>query len=691
MAIAFRGVSSGYADASMTHDVVLPAEVAAGDLVIVALQGDIYGGTELWDAPAGWQAVEDNSDGLGVFVRRASAGDASSSHTFTITLDPGPPGARSVAWVAVAYSGDEVSIDSTSFATDVSGDATITTATLTSIVTTTMDVGIGATADATAEGMTPSGSFTSRATSFIGSGDTGASIGVADLAVSGTTTHGALSFTAQGTPNNATGVRLVLRERQDQPTIRGIGIPTTLENVPTNPYLVDLTIPGGTMPGDVVIMALQADTVAIAWTDNEPGAVQLSDEQGLGVFMLVAIDGHALTTFEITGDAAHDVAAALVVYSDARPTVESEFFADTSSDGTLRATAGMTYTAEELTVVAFVGLVTGSLDFGSWTASYTQRLAVKDIALAVALAMADRSLSDPGGGSTGAVSVATPSGSFTNNGFVIVLESSVVETSAAAAAGRASAVGAANAATVLMSTAQPTLQATADDDDMRVTLVATSTATWTGSTPLTVLFERSIDGGAWATVRNGGAVAIANPSGSTASVLDYEAPADVELRYRATLMAGAHAASVPSAIATVQLTMAANGDACWWLKDPLTAASNRAINVGPSTLQQDQTLDAGVFSPLGRSNDVVVSDVIRGDRFPLEVLCSSKDERDAIQALWESQRVLLLQAPVDGDQWYIRLLSRRRTRVTPTVTSSGKGRGPSWRFEFDAVEVDAPG
>jgi len=93
--------------------------------------------------------------------------------------------------------------------------------------------------------------------------------------------------------------------------------------------------------------------------------------------------------------------------------------------------------------------------------------------------------------------------------------------------------------------------------------------------------------------------------------------------------------------------------------------------------------DMAQYSPLGRSRDVFVSDVIRGAEFKFTFDFTDTTEYNTFVTLRETQRTLLLSRPWSGDQWYIRLGSKMGVLEMNT--------NPIRRLvDISATEVDVP-
>lgn len=168
--------------------------------------------------------------------------------------------------------------------------------------------------------------------------------------------------------------------------------------------------------------------------------------------------------------------------------------------------------------------------------------------------------------------------------------------------------------------------------------------------------ERSDDGGVvWSAIREGGSIA---PNGSyAATVLDYEAPRGVTVRYRARSVGVAGENRIPSAWSSVIPQVLVTNDGTWWLKSidepSLNVGSLRVIGPLSVSVEEPNT----VFRPIGADRPIVVAGVIGGQDGGLEIVTNGETEWGDVEAIVLHQGVLLLQDPT-GRQKYIRVTSR---------------------------------
>ncbi len=94
----------------------------------------------------------------------------------------------------------------------------------------------------------------------------------------------------------------------------------------------------------------------------------------------------------------------------------------------------------------------------------------------------------------------------------------------------------------------------------------------------------------------------------------------------------------------------------WWLKDPLNPSANMEISLQPGQMKTAATDPQQIVFPIGRVTPVILSDIIKMptiSELPLRFLTDA--EYQSFERLRASGHVLLLQAPKEVGQWYIRL------------------------------------
>lgn len=139
-------------------------------------------------------------------------------------------------------------------------------------------------------------------------------------------------------------------------------------------------------------------------------------------------------------------------------------------------------------------------------------------------------------------------------------------------------------------------------------------------------------------IRNGSQVTLA---GGLATIYDYEAPLDVNVRYIATQMVppGPPTEVAESAVKVIP------SQGLSWLKDPALPSKNMPLRIITSIAQLSRPSRAGVFNILDRTYPVVVTNKRQA---PIgEMVCHtlSDQERTGMTDLLARGSILLLQTP----------------------------------------------
>lgn len=205
----------------------------------------------------------------------------------------------------------------------------------------------------------------------------------------------------------------------------------------------------------------------------------------------------------------------------------------------------------------------------------------------------------------------------------------------------------------------------------------------------TYIIEKSVDAGVtWSALRGSAFAAVITTQAMT--IYDYEALPAQSTQYRARVsgvspVSGSTVTGINSATATATSnpTMGAPYTG-WYLKDPLDATQNQAIDFNGTSFDTVQHEEMAVYKPLGRSKPLIVTDVIRGEDGELHVECDTLAKSLAFEAIRNQQHTLLLQrAYADPKQWYIRLRDDMSKVITNHVP-------PLYQYKVKYVEVDAP-
>jgi hypothetical protein len=188
---------------------------------------------------------------------------------------------------------------------------------------------------------------------------------------------------------------------------------------------------------------------------------------------------------------------------------------------------------------------------------------------------------------------------------------------------------------------KPTVAITSQPEAIvpRIRLVVTNPAS-SGPQPETVgnTIWRQMDDGIWE-MRG-----FVEPNGTW---YDYEAASDKEYNY-IVAAEGDDGSRNDSDIASESVY---NGS--WLLKavDQLDVALDLFVENQP--LDIESPVDQAKFAPLGRRMPIIVSDVIQGDTFSMTLQFLGNEPWNEFISLRERQVTMLLQTPMEGEQWYI--------------------------------------
>ena len=154
--------------------------------------------------------------------------------------------------------------------------------------------------------------------------------------------------------------------------------------------------------------------------------------------------------------------------------------------------------------------------------------------------------------------------------------------------------------------------------------------------------QATYDGGVtWAFVRGATGVAV---NGTTASVIDYEAPNGVAAQYRARAARISGGVSITSAWVLSNVTMWRDDAACsgMWLKDPAHPSRNMRLDAQQPDVLYDRPV--GVFRPIGSRFPVVVSDVLQAGSTTMTIVTRTDGEAASLRQIVQAA-VLLFQTP----------------------------------------------
>lgn len=221
--------------------------------------------------------------------------------------------------------------------------------------------------------------------------------------------------------------------------------------------------------------------------------------------------------------------------------------------------------------------------------------------------------------------------------------------------------------------------ATPDNALGRVQLVInrnTGTPAWTS-----IEVQRSADGGTtWTFVRGASSQAFANPL----TIYDYEAPNGVAVQYRARAIYGVPGLVITGAWVSSSTVTWTNTKADWLrsLSIPTNSIAIRFNQLPTQTRDRPQ----GVFPVIGRSDPVVVSDVLRLGSGSFTLVTFTDAEARALVTLLETVGPMLLQLR-PSDRWGSRYITVGNVTERRVINLTG---GPDRYWDISYTEVAAP-
>jgi hypothetical protein len=188
----------------------------------------------------------------------------------------------------------------------------------------------------------------------------------------------------------------------------------------------------------------------------------------------------------------------------------------------------------------------------------------------------------------------------------------------------------------------------------------------------TVFVQYSLDGGInWQPIRNGSFVGWPTPARS-ATLKWYEAPPGQLVSYRAFVEGTYVGATVIGAITdTINATSNPTAGNGWWLIDPLNPTSNMLINIMNESWKQNRNREQAVYKVMGRSDPVVVSDVVRLRKGSFDIEFLGNAAYNSFEDMWETNNILLLKRIYSdvAEQMYIMFgqdLNKEEQNYSPT-------------------------
>jgi hypothetical protein len=240
----------------------------------------------------------------------------------------------------------------------------------------------------------------------------------------------------------------------------------------------------------------------------------------------------------------------------------------------------------------------------------------------------------------------------------------------------------------------PIIVATADNTNGRIQLALSAVNNLNPATTYRFDVERSDNAGVtWSVLTRlflTGLTATnyqAQDFGSTASpaltVYDYEAKRSTATQYRARVKAFKSGNNLVSAYSsTSSATLAAA--TTWFVKSLTDANKNISINVHSEDITFESLERQSILNPIGRPNPVVLSDVVGGESFSVELAFLDEASFTAFEALRARRETMLLQNPY-GDHRYVRFGG---ARAATWMLNRAATRKRVVKASF--IEVDAP-
>lgn len=225
-----------------------------------------------------------------------------------------------------------------------------------------------------------------------------------------------------------------------------------------------------------------------------------------------------------------------------------------------------------------------------------------------------------------------------------------------------------------------TVVGTPDNTNGRISVVVTRVTAGSPPTWTSVEVQRSDDGGTtWSYVRGANGAAT---SGSTFTIVDYEAGNGTTVKYRARatyLLSGLPVAGPWVSSSNTSWTAAVD-----WLKDVNNPTLNRTVMVVANPVLT-RSRPQGVYSVIGRTDPVVVSDVRSLPSGPLQIVTATDQEAVDLLALTATD-VLFFQ-PRPGARMGQMYIAIGEVPETPVVDVYNE---PTRVWPLSFVQVTAP-
>jgi hypothetical protein len=245
----------------------------------------------------------------------------------------------------------------------------------------------------------------------------------------------------------------------------------------------------------------------------------------------------------------------------------------------------------------------------------------------------------------------------------------------------------------LVAPTAPTITATTDPANARVTLAIASANNINPAATYRYSVERSDDGGTtWKVLErlwvpasstvDYRSVDFATTAAPALTAYDYEAVRGTVPRYRVQVKATMSGNNLQSPYSPTATATAALTGAGWVLRPVLAPAQAAVLHVHSESVTWQSEERQSALYPLGRARAIVLSDVVGGERLDIELAMLSEAEYATFEAIRARMDVLLLQSSY-GDHRYVRIGSAR------SATHVLNGGGPrKYVVKASFIEVD---
>jgi hypothetical protein len=190
-------------------------------------------------------------------------------------------------------------------------------------------------------------------------------------------------------------------------------------------------------------------------------------------------------------------------------------------------------------------------------------------------------------------------------------------------------------------------------------------------------FEYSDDKIVWDLIRNGQVDVV---PGQTVEAYDYEVAGIRHYRVSAGRLSDGGEVLVSEPLLPIEVNLILDS---WWLKDPRDPGRNIKLWLAGDELGITYPRAQGIFSPLGRKHKLVVSDIVQGAEFQHTCFFNTQSWYDQFRQLAMSNRILLLQNPLQ-EQWYVNVVN------DVEVTRAGHGNNRRRLVSVGYIEQPRP-